>query len=146
MITGGCSGLGLGTARHLIQMGARVILLDINEENGEKAIKELGPSKAYFIKADVSNEEDIKAAYEKAGTIFTPPRIYVHSAGIGYAEMIATSKSLHRTKAFQLVVTINLIGTFLCCKYAANALRSLPVEGRERGVIINVSSVAATEG
>lgn len=85
MITGGCSGLGLATAKYLISLGAKVVLLDINEENGEKAVKSLGPTRAYFIKTDVSSEEEVKSAYEKANSVFTAPRIYVHSAGIGYA-------------------------------------------------------------
>ena len=62
--------------------------------------------------------------------------------------MLVSSKGMHSTKAFLTVININLLGTFLCSKYAANHLKDLPLlpSGRERGVIINVSSVAATEG
>jgi NAD(P)-dependent dehydrogenase (short-subunit alcohol dehydrogenase family) len=64
IISGGCSGLGLATAKNLHSAGAYISLLDINSENGERVLKELGNDRARFFECDVRNSESIKAAVE----------------------------------------------------------------------------------
>lgn len=84
VITGGCSGLGLGTAEYLISLGAKVVLIDINEDSGRGLVAKLGPANAHFICADISKEEQVKSAFERAVAVYeTPARIFVNCAGIG---------------------------------------------------------------
>jgi len=65
LVTGGASGLGLGTARHLVERGARVVLLDLPGSEGEKAAASLGSS-ARFAPADITDTEAVDAALEAA--------------------------------------------------------------------------------
>jgi NAD(P)-dependent dehydrogenase (short-subunit alcohol dehydrogenase family) len=61
IISGGCSGLGLATARDLHSAGAYVSLLDLNSDAGAELVKELG-SRARFFETDVSNTESVEKA------------------------------------------------------------------------------------
>ena len=63
LVTGGASGIGLASARRLAALGARVLILDMNEAKGEAVAKELGGA---FVKADVANEEQVQRAVDKA--------------------------------------------------------------------------------
>ena len=83
-ITGGGSGLGKATAKKFIAAGAKVMLFDLNPENAEQAVSELGTNAA-FSAGDVSNETDIKQAIEKTIDRFGNLHINVNSAGIGAA-------------------------------------------------------------
>lgn len=63
VITGGASGLGLATARYLVQeKGARVAIFDMNAEAGAKAVEDIGAEHAMFVQTDVSNEESVQNA------------------------------------------------------------------------------------
>ena len=63
VITGGASGLGLATARYLVQeKGARVAIFDLNPEAGAKAVENVGAEHAMFVQTDVSNEESVQNA------------------------------------------------------------------------------------
>jgi len=79
VVTGGASGLGFAVAKHLAAHGAKVALLDVNDEKGEAAAKEIGG--AYF-RTDVTNEEGVvaalKSAHEKLGGL----NVLVNCAGI----------------------------------------------------------------
>lgn len=63
-ITGGTSGLGVETAKHFIEKGAKVAITGRNEERGLEIANELGPN-AIFIKMDVSKEEEVKSAIDE---------------------------------------------------------------------------------
>jgi 3-hydroxyacyl-CoA dehydrogenase / 3-hydroxy-2-methylbutyryl-CoA dehydrogenase len=64
IISGGCSGLGLATARDLHRAGAYVALLDVNADAGDAAIKELGEARAKFLQADVTETASLEAAVQ----------------------------------------------------------------------------------
>ena len=64
IISGGCSGLGLATARDLHSAGAYVSLLDLNADAGAEIVKELGKERAIFFETDVSETESIKKAVD----------------------------------------------------------------------------------
>ncbi|HJM98209.1 MAG TPA: SDR family NAD(P)-dependent oxidoreductase, partial [Acidimicrobiales bacterium] len=63
VITGGASGIGEASARKLEELGARCVIVDLQEEKGEAVAKELG---GLYVKADVSNEEQVQAAMDAA--------------------------------------------------------------------------------
>src|SRR5215207_8212379 len=79
IVTGGASGLGEATARLLAQRGAKVVVLDLQEERGTKLAAEIGGE---FVKADVADEAQVTAAVE-AATELGRLRVLVNSAGLG---------------------------------------------------------------
>jgi len=145
VVTGGASGIGLATARRLAALGARVVVLDMNEEAGETAAKELG---GRFVKADVSNEEQVQAAIDAASEL-GPLRAVLNAAGIGSASRTVDREGKpFELKTFELVIRVNLIGTFNVTRLAASAMSKvepLDADG-QRGSIVNLASVAAFDG
>ncbi|MFN3236642.1 MAG: SDR family NAD(P)-dependent oxidoreductase [Pseudomonadales bacterium] len=146
-ITGGASGLGLATAKNFIAAGAKVCVFDLNEENAEKAAKELGDN-ATFAAGDVADEEAVQAAVQKTVDTFGALHVNVNSAGIGAAARTLGKDGPMPLKTFEFVVRVNLIGTFNTLRLCAAAMaNNEPVtEDGERGVIVNVASVAAFDG
>jgi NAD(P)-dependent dehydrogenase (short-subunit alcohol dehydrogenase family) len=144
IVTGGASGIGEATARRLAEAGARVLILDLNEERGEKVASEIGGG---FVTADVTDEEHVRAGTEAAAAL-APLRACVHCAGIGWAERtINRSGQPHRLESFRKVIDINLVGTFNVLRLVASAMNANePLEHGERGVIVNTASVAAFDG
>lgn len=144
LVTGGASGIGAAVARQLAAAGARVVILDRNEELGAKVAAELGGA---FALADVVSEADVQAAVETA-TSLAPLRVAVNCAGIGSAERtVDRSGAPHSLEAFQKIVGVNLVGTFNVIRLAAAAMHGNdPLDDGERGVIVNTASVAAFDG
>ncbi len=147
IVTGGASGLGEATSRLLTERGAKVVVLDMNEEKGNALATELGGA---FCKADVTNTDDVIAAVETAKEL-GPLRVLVNCAGIGWATRTIGKdgqySSAHDLDVFRKVVEVNLIGTFNCIRLAATAMSQTPeLEDGERGAIVNTASLAAFEG
>lgn len=143
LITGGASGLGAATAELLAQQGAKVALLDLNEELGEALAARLG---GVFVKANVTNEDEVIAAIEKATSEVGPLRILVNCAGTGYPMKTVSKGKPHDLSVFQKIIDINLVGTFSVLSKVAAKMTALDPLGEERGVIINTASAAAFEG
>ncbi|SFR68380.1 NAD(P)-dependent dehydrogenase, short-chain alcohol dehydrogenase family [Marinobacter daqiaonensis] len=151
VVTGGASGLGEAVARRLAASGVKIAIFDFNEERGQAVAEELG---GVFCKVDVTSEEAVDAGFEKARGAIGQERILVNCAGTGNAFKTASrARQTGEIKHFPLsefekLIQINLIGSFRCAaKSAAGMLALEPVnEDGERGVIINVSSVAAQDG
>ena len=146
LVTGGASGLGEATVRRLVAGGAKAVIVDRNPDKGELLAKELGDS-VVFAEADVSDPEQVQAAVELAMSL-APLRIAVSCAGIGWAQRtIGKDGSPHDLAMFQMVVNVNLIGTFNVMRLAASAMsKTEPLADNERGVIVNTASVAAFDG
>jgi NAD(P)-dependent dehydrogenase (short-subunit alcohol dehydrogenase family) len=146
IVSGGASGLGEATARWLAAAGAAVTVLDFNGEKGEALAKELG-GPAKFVKADVTNAEQVAEAVAAAGED-VPLRIAVNCAGTGDAlRTIGRDGTPHDLDRFMRVININLVGTFNTLRHAAAAMAgNEPLEDGERGVIINTASIAAFDG
>jgi len=121
LITGGASGLGLAVARHLVTNGAKVALLDINDEAGATAATELGDD-AHYFHTNVSSEEDVIASVKQAAESNGGLNVAINCAGI-----IGAGRVLGREAPMEL--SLNEAG-----------------EDGERGVIISTASVAAFEG
>jgi NAD(P)-dependent dehydrogenase (short-subunit alcohol dehydrogenase family) len=147
IVTGGASGIGAAAARQLAAKGARVVVADLNAEKGEALAAEIGGT---FVAVDVTDTEQIQAAVD-AAVALAPLRALVNSAGIGWAQRTigrdGDPASAHDLGAYSKVIAINLIGTFDCIRLAATAMsRNEPLEGGERGAIVNMASVAAFDG
>lgn len=144
VVTGGGSGLGEATARALAAKGAKVALLDVGIQNAEAVAADIG---GIAIKCDVSNAEAGEAAFEEVAGKLGTPRILVNCAGIGIAMKTTGKEGAHSLDLFRKVIEVNLIGTFNMIRlFAVRAEAQEPLEGGERGVIVNTASVAAYDG
>ncbi|WP_024510866.1 SDR family NAD(P)-dependent oxidoreductase [Bradyrhizobium sp. ARR65] len=143
VITGGGSGLGAATARAIAAKGAKIGVLDQSSENAEKIAAEV---KGVALHADVTDEEQVKAALAKAEVAHGVARVLVNCAGIGGSQRIVGKDGVYPLAKFTRVIHVNLIGTFNCLRLFAERLVPAEPVGEERGVIINTASVAAFEG
>jgi NAD(P)-dependent dehydrogenase (short-subunit alcohol dehydrogenase family) len=144
LVTGGASGLGLATARRLVNAGAHVVLLDLPSAPGQAAADGLGPGAA-FVPGDVTDEGSVAVALDTADAR-GPLRIIVNCAGVGTAGRVIGRNGVLPLEQFTRVVQINLIGTFNVLRLAAERIIAHePVDG-ERGVIVNTASAAAFDG
>ena len=150
VVTGGASGLGAATVRQLAAQGVKVAIFDMNEAKGEAVAKEVG---GVFCKVNVTSEEDVDAGFAKARAAHGQERILDNCAGTGNAAKTASrDKTTGATKhfpleAFNLIIQINLVGTFRCIAKSAKGMLDLePMTDGERGAIVNTASVAAEDG
>ncbi len=144
IISGGASGLGEASARRLAQLGAKVVLLDLNEDRGNALAEEIG---AAFIKTDICNTEDVKQAIDFTKGKFGKIDIVVNCAGISSGMKTASKKGPHDLDYFKKVININLVGIFDVMRQSSYQMlqNDLNDEGG-RGIIINTASVAAFDG
>jgi NAD(P)-dependent dehydrogenase (short-subunit alcohol dehydrogenase family) len=144
LVTGGASGLGGATARLLAELGAKVTVVDLQDDKGEAMAAEIGGRYAH---ADVTNTEQVEAAVAMANAD-GDLRMVANCAGIGWAQRtVGKGGEPHDMGAFEKVVQVNLIGTFNVIRMAASAMsQNDPVEDGERGAMVNIASVAAFDG
>ena len=144
IVTGAASGLGAATARALAAAGAKVAVLDVNEQAALNVANAIGGLAA---PCDVASSEEVAAALRSAASVHGPARILVNCAGIGPAKRIVGRDGPAPLSEFERVIRVNLIGTYNCLRLAAAAMLALePFADGERGVIISTASVAAFEG
>lgn len=129
LVTGGARGLGLAISLYYLKMGHSVV---VNYNNsGEMALKlksEYG-DRVSIVKADVSNEDDVKRMFDALGKL----DVVVNNAGIA-KDSDPMEKS---AEEFLEVIKVNLLGTFLVSKYAVNHV--------DKGCIVNISSTNALD-
>nr|WP_295661446.1 SDR family NAD(P)-dependent oxidoreductase [Polymorphobacter sp.] len=150
VVTGGASGLGEATARALAAAGVKVAIFDRDAGKGEAVAADIG---GIFCKVDVTSDADVDAGFARARAAHGQERILVNCAGTGNAAKTASrSRETGEIKhfpldAFNMIIQINLIGTFRCiAKAAAGMLTLEPMGDGERGCIVNTASVAAEDG
>ncbi|MGY6706950.1 MAG: 3-hydroxyacyl-CoA dehydrogenase [Rhizobiaceae bacterium] len=144
IVTGGSSGLGEATARALAAKGAKVAILDVAEQRAQKVAEELGGA---GFKCDVSSEESATAAIDQVAEKLGEPRILVNCAGIAVAMKTVSKDGAHPLDVYRKVLEVNLMGTFNMIRlFAVRVQEYEPLEGGERGVIVNTASVAAYDG
>jgi len=129
IITGGGSGIGLGCVRYLADVGAKVVIIDVNESAGEAACEEID-GKAVFIRTDVSSSSDCRRAVEEVAQRFGRIDILVNSAGVIRRKNVVDLAE----EEWDLVLDVSLKGTYLMSKYV------IPVMERSGGAIVNIGS------
>ena len=134
IITGGGRGIGKAIAHRYHKEGATVIIADFDEHGGKETANLIG---CHFFKADISNEKNVVSLFKFVKTEFSQLDVLVNNAGI---LQDSTLKKLESNQ-FDAVININLRGTYLCGKAAANMM----LEQRS-GVILNAASVVAHNG
>lgn len=146
VITGGASGLGRATAERVIESGGHVVILDINDEQGEASAAEMG-THAKYVRTDVSNEDSVKTAIKAAEEFMGGITFAVNCAGIATAGRTLGREGPWPTENFNRVIQVNLVGTYNVTKEAAAVMQLNDAnENGERGVIISTASIAAFEG
>ena len=147
LITGGVSGLGLGAARRFVSLGGRVVMMDINETQGKVAQDELGDA-GRFLVCDVSDAGSVAAGIDGAAEAFGSIQILVNAAGVAPAQRVLSRDGvMFDLDVFKFTVGVNLVGMFDVIRNTARVMAENEVaEGGERGVIVNVASIAAFDG
>ncbi len=139
VVTGGARGIGRSIALRLAQDGAKVAIVDLMDSGAETAreVEQTAGVPAFFFRADISKEEDTKAAVVATEEALGPIDILVNNAGItrdGLAMVMSETD-------WDAVLTVNLKGAFLMSKAVLRGM----VKRRE-GAIIGISSVVARRG
>jgi len=140
VVTGGCSGIGLATVRRFVQEGAKVVIGDIDAQQGEALARELGGSEiATYVQVDVTSKEQVDALFRTAKDTYGSVDIAFNNAGISPPDddSILTTE----LEAWRRVQEVNLTSVYLCCKAA---LPYMLEQGK--GSIINTASFVAVMG
>ena len=136
LVTGGASGIGLATARLLLDEGAGVVLTDRATSLSKPAAAELA-QRASLRALDVTREDEWIAVTDAVATEFGKIDIVVNSAGVALLNDIETTTLAE----WRDLMAVNLDGTFLGCKHAVRIMKE-----RGGGSIVNMSSVAGLIG
>ncbi|MEK9198569.1 SDR family NAD(P)-dependent oxidoreductase [Ureibacillus sp. 179-F W5.1 NHS] len=134
VITGGASGIGAATARLFVKEGAKVVLVDLNEEKGnafEAELKEQN-AEALFIKANITSEEEVANVFKQTIETFGKVDVVFNNAGIG---RVHSSHDLEYSE-WRNTVNVDLDGVFLVAREAIREF--LKADG---GVIVNTASM-----
>ncbi|HET6545744.1 MAG TPA: SDR family NAD(P)-dependent oxidoreductase [Rhodanobacteraceae bacterium] len=146
VVTGGASGLGFAVAKHLLAQGGKVVVLDVNDERGQAAVRELGAD-ARYLRSDVGSESEVAATLTQAHKDMGGLNVAVNCAGILGSGRVLGKQGPMPLATFSNTITVNLVGSFNVAKAAADLMQhNAPGEDGERGVIVNTASVAAYEG
>lgn len=131
--------------KYLASKGAKVGVLDINKDAIEKIANEIN---GIPVICDVTKESSVLNALKEVKDRFGIPRVCVNCAGILGGERIEGRAGPMKVEHFRQVIEIDLIGTFIVMDMVLAEMMKLdPVaETGERGVVINVASIAAYEG
>jgi NAD(P)-dependent dehydrogenase (short-subunit alcohol dehydrogenase family) len=145
IVTGGGSGLGAATAQHLSQLGAKVAIFDANKDAALSVAKQIN---GLGLHCDVTDEASVTAAIASTKEKYGAARICLNFAGILGGGRVVGRDGPMPLDDFRTVVDIDLIGTFNVMRLAlADMVKLDPLgEAEERGVVINIASIAATDG
>jgi NAD(P)-dependent dehydrogenase (short-subunit alcohol dehydrogenase family) len=139
IITGGASGIGLGTAKRLAEFGARVSVIDINEDNGARAVREIESAggTAIFFRCDVRSATECRKAVEKTAQAFGRIDILFNNAGIAIRKNAVDLEP----EEWDLALDVSLRGQYLMAKYAIPHMKKAG-----GGSIINTGSGWSLKG
>ncbi|XP_015883493.3 (+)-cis,cis-nepetalactol synthase NEPS3-like [Ziziphus jujuba] len=141
IVTGAASGIGEATARHIINVGARaVVIADVQDEKGRNVAASIGPDRCTYIHCDVTDENQVKSLVESTVSIYGRLDIMFSNAGISN-KGLQTVLDLDLSE-FDKVVAVNTRGAAACVKHAARAMK----DGGVRGSIICTASALASRG
>lgn len=134
IVTGAGKGIGWGIATVFSKEGAKVIVVDWDEESGAKTAEEIRGSggDAFFVKCDVSNEEEVKAMVQATVDKYGRLDVLVNNAGVGVYKPVLEATS----EDWDHCLAVNLKGVFLCSKYVIPHMQAVG-----KGAIVNISSV-----
>lgn len=147
IVTGGASGIGRAVCERLAEVGARIVVADLNEEGAEQTAAKLKVkfhTQAIPAKTDVACKTSVDAMVEKALDAFDKIDILVNNAGVLIPRLLVdpADKEELTEEIWDKVVSINQKGYFLC----AQAVARIMIQSGSGGVIVNVTSESGLEG
>lgn len=132
LVTGGAAGIGKAVVKKFVEEGAKVFFIDLNQTLSEQTVAEIGPDSVGYAIADISKEDEVKAAVEAAVERFGPLDILVNNA------RASVLKSLDATvEDWNLMLGVNIMGQALVCKYVVESMKP-----RNKGSIVNLGSIS----
>ena len=134
LVSGSARGIGLATAKALARDGARLILVDINDEGIKSAASEIGDDAVSYT-CDIGDADQVVSLFDTIIKELGPIEILVNNAGVAKPSNFLDTP----LEEFKRVIDVNLIGTFLSIQCAAKAMITNGIEG----TIVNMSSVNA---
>ncbi len=136
IVTGGAKGIGWGIAKIFVEEGAKVVVVDWDDENGEKTANELckAGGDAIFVKCDVSNEDQVNAMIQKTLQTYGQIDVLVNNAGVGVYKSFMDATNLDWDRA----LNVNLKGQIFCSRGVVPHMQA-----KGKGAIVNISSVHA---
>ena len=135
IVTGGASGFGAGIVKKFITEGAKVVIADINAENGAKAMAEMGnKDNIHFIQTDVSQNDQIKNLVDSTMAHFGGLDIVVNNAGLGHTPQPLEDVT---EDMYDRLMNINIKSVYLMARHTTPYFKS-----QKSGVILNVASTA----
>ena len=139
LITGGAQGIGRFISEELAGQGSHGVLGDINHEGAEKTAAEIRVSggKASAVRIDVSSATDVQGVFDSILKEYKPVDIVVNNAGITRDGLLVRMKEVD----WDLVLNINLKGSFLCSQQAAKQMMK-----QKSGSIVNIASIVGVMG
>lgn len=138
IVTGGASGIGLATAKAFLEKGAKVVISDINKDDGEVVLKTLkGLGEATFIYANVAEENDVKSLIAETVKRYGRLDILFQNAGVG---VLADTHTMNYEE-YHRVIAINQDSIFFGARYGVPEMKKIG-----GGVIINTASILGLVG
>lgn len=143
LVTGAASGLGAATAAALVEGGATVYGLDLEQAVADAAATS---GDVRLVAADVTDGEQVRAAVARIQEDGGELRLAVNCAGIAPSARVLSRRGPHDLDLFHTVLKVNLLGTFNVMRLAAEAMAALSPDAQgQRGVVVNTASIAAYE-
>ncbi|MBM3279722.1 MAG: SDR family oxidoreductase [Candidatus Handelsmanbacteria bacterium] len=134
IITGGGSGIGRATCQRFVEEGARVVVADVNQKGGKETVALLPKGKAIFVKADVSQEDQVKRLIKKAAQTFGKLDILVNNA----AAFVFGRVEDTTLEDWNRVLGTNVLGPAWCVKHAVPEMKKAG-----GGAIVTIGSISS---
>lgn len=147
VVTGGASGIGRGVVEMIVARGGRAVIADVETSPGSEVAAQLGPN-VRFVPCDVTQPAMVEAVVAGALDAFGRIDALVSCAGISIGgRVVGREGALHSLDLFRRHIDVNLVGMFDMIRNVAGAMASNePGDDGERGLIVNISSIAGYEG
>lgn len=142
IVTGGAKGLGRGIALGFAEIGASVVIADVDADAGERCVREIADAggEGLFVYTDVSSKEDVESLFEQAHNFQGGIDVLVNNAGIAHGPHSERHFLETDPDMWDNLMNVHLRGLYLCSQFAAKAM----VHQGDGGSIINMSSGGAT--
>ena len=138
IVTGGAQGFGHAITERFIKSGAKVIILDIDEDEAKKALEKISSKNLSYQIVDVSNFDTINKNILEAESKYGKIDIFINNAGMAG---LNTTVAKYPIEEWNKVINLNLNSVFYCCKAVVPFM-----EKNNYGRIVNIASIAGKEG